>query len=173
MAAALVGYLIGVSALQSVTFVTAVALHTALGLGVLFLGALVLRPDTGWMTLLSGAGPGAASARMLLPVTLVGPLLLAWLFAVGKQAGLYGPEFQVGLDTLATMALLTASLVWSAARVDRLHHARLAAAEALRQSEERFRALVTAGSEVVYRMSPDWSEMRPLVRPTSTDSRKS
>jgi PAS domain S-box-containing protein len=36
------------------------------------------------------------------------------------------------------------------------------AEEALRQSEERFRALVTAGSDVVYRMSPDWSEMREL-----------
>jgi signal transduction histidine kinase len=34
--------------------------------------------------------------------------------------------------------------------------------EALRKSEERFRALVTASSEVMYRMSPDWSEMRQL-----------
>jgi PAS domain S-box-containing protein len=31
-----------------------------------------------------------------------------------------------------------------------------------RGSEERFRALVTASSEVLYRMSPDWSEMREL-----------
>jgi signal transduction histidine kinase len=36
------------------------------------------------------------------------------------------------------------------------------AEEALRQSEERFRALVMAGSDVMYRMSPDWSEMRQL-----------
>ncbi len=33
---------------------------------------------------------------------------------------------------------------------------------ALRESEERFRGLVTASSEVLYRMSPDWSEMRRL-----------
>jgi PAS domain S-box-containing protein len=33
---------------------------------------------------------------------------------------------------------------------------------ALHESEERFRALVTASSDVVYRMSPDWSEMRHL-----------
>jgi PAS domain S-box-containing protein len=33
---------------------------------------------------------------------------------------------------------------------------------ALRESEERFRAFVTASSDVVYRMSPDWSEMREL-----------
>jgi signal transduction histidine kinase/DNA-binding response OmpR family regulator len=34
--------------------------------------------------------------------------------------------------------------------------------QALRDSEERFRALVNATSYVVYRMSPDWSEMRQL-----------
>ena len=32
----------------------------------------------------------------------------------------------------------------------------------LRQSEERFRAFVNASSSVVYRMSPDWTEMREL-----------
>jgi PAS domain S-box-containing protein len=36
------------------------------------------------------------------------------------------------------------------------------AEEALRDSETRFRALVTASSDVVYRMSPDWTEMRHL-----------
>lgn len=33
---------------------------------------------------------------------------------------------------------------------------------ALRGSEERFRGLVTATSDVLYRMNPDWSEMRQL-----------
>jgi len=36
------------------------------------------------------------------------------------------------------------------------------AREELLRNEERFRALVTASSEVLYRMSPDWSEMRQL-----------
>ncbi|MBE0595723.1 MAG: response regulator [Desulfuromonadales bacterium] len=35
--------------------------------------------------------------------------------------------------------------------------------QALAESEERFRALVTASSDVVYRMAPDWSEMRQLL----------
>lgn len=36
------------------------------------------------------------------------------------------------------------------------------AEDRLRESEQRFRALVTATSDVVYRMSPDWSELQPL-----------
>ena len=36
------------------------------------------------------------------------------------------------------------------------------AEKALRESEERFRALATASAYVVYRMNPDWSEMRGL-----------
>jgi signal transduction histidine kinase len=36
------------------------------------------------------------------------------------------------------------------------------AEESLRRSEERFRALVTASSDVIYRMNPNWSEMREL-----------
>jgi ABC-type amino acid transport substrate-binding protein len=106
MAAPLLGYLIGAGILQSVALFTPISLHAALGLVVLFLGVLALRSDTGWMALLSGDRPGAASARTLLPIVVVGPLLLAWLFAAGKQTGLYGPEFQIGLVTLATMALL-------------------------------------------------------------------
>ena len=35
-------------------------------------------------------------------------------------------------------------------------------AETLKDSEERFRAFVTASWDVVYRMSPDWGEMRSL-----------
>jgi signal transduction histidine kinase len=35
--------------------------------------------------------------------------------------------------------------------------------KALLESEERYRALVTATSDIVYRMSPDWSEMRQLL----------
>lgn len=60
---------------------------------------------------------------------------------------------------------------WSAAEIAATQEAavriweaveRARAEEALRESEQRFRALVTATSYVVYRMSPDWRELRDL-----------
>ena len=49
----------------------------------------------------------------------------------------------------------TAERTWSAVE-------RRRADAALRESEARFRALTSATSNVLYRMSPDWSEMRQL-----------
>ena len=145
MAAPLLGYLIGAGSLQSVAFFTPVAVHTALGLVVLFLGALAMRPGVGWIAALFGDSPGATTARMLLPIVVIGPVLLAFLFEAGRKAGVYGPEFRLALTTLATIALLAASVLWSAVRVDRLHRARLAAVEALREREARYR---TAGEAI-------------------------
>jgi len=39
-----------------------------------------------------------------------------------------------------------------------------ASPETLRASEARYRALATASADVIYRMSPDWSEIRELDR---------
>ncbi|HWA29358.1 MAG TPA: ATP-binding protein [Lacunisphaera sp.] len=43
-----------------------------------------------------------------------------------------------------------------------MSRARRAAANAVRESEERFRALATTGAYIIYRMSPDWTEMTAL-----------
>ncbi len=49
--------------------------------------------------------------------------------------------------------------------------------EEIERSEERFRAFVTATSDVIYQMSPDWSEMRQLEGrdfiPDTTDPSRS
>lgn len=58
-------------------------------------------------------------------------------------------------DTLGSVI----SLVFSLRETTKFIQAK----RALHESQERFRALVTASSDVVYQMSPDWSEMLHLV----------
>jgi PAS domain S-box-containing protein len=60
---------------------------------------------------------------------------------------------------LATVLTRAASIVISRYR-EAEERARIETG--LRESEQRFRALVTTTSDVVYRMSPDWREMRHL-----------
>ena len=69
----------------------------------------------------------------------------------------YGPVMDEGGKPAGVLAIVVETTgVIEAER-------RRAAAEAkVRQSEERFRALINATSDVVYRMSPDWTEMRQL-----------
>jgi len=67
-----------------------------------------------------------------------------------------------GADDYIVKPFTTRELV---ARVDahlKIASVRGEAMESLRRSEERYRAFVTATSDIVYRMSPDWSVMRYL-----------
>ncbi|HLX70305.1 MAG TPA: ATP-binding protein, partial [Verrucomicrobiae bacterium] len=78
----------------------------------------------------------------------------------GEESQVEG--LQQGADDYIAKPFSAAELL---ARVEShlsLARLRREAAEKIRQSEDRFRALVTASSEVVYRMNPDWSEMKFL-----------
>lgn len=64
-------------------------------------------------------------------------------------------EWQVNRVTLADGQWGAVCYFFDTTRLQQAH-------QAIRESEERFRALTSATSHVVYRMSPDWSEMRHL-----------
>jgi diguanylate cyclase (GGDEF)-like protein/PAS domain S-box-containing protein len=98
--------------------------------------------------------------------------LLATALAAGMTAYWFLPPFgspRVGRpsDAMVLAFFLGMGVFFSvlAERYRRVQtrRAALERAQALRQSEDRFAALVTATSDVVYRMSPDWSEMYQLT----------
>ncbi len=67
---------------------------------------------------------------------------------------------QVDLSRLRQRA--TAELAQRVEELDKISAELRDSKEALSKNEERFRAYVMAGSDVVYSMSPDWKEMRYL-----------
>jgi signal transduction histidine kinase len=93
--------------------------------------------------------------------------LLPGLLAVGLSllciAAVFGPHFieLVGQQT-AWLSFIAFGL--SGASISLLLATLRGKQDEIRQSDARFRALVTASSDVVYRMSPDWGEMRELRR---------
>jgi signal transduction histidine kinase/ActR/RegA family two-component response regulator len=76
----------------------------------------------------------------------------------GEEARVEGLD--AGADDYLIKPFSARELVARVGGVLRLAHLRREADAVLRESEERFRALVTATSDVIYRMSPDWSETR-------------
>jgi len=99
--------------------------------------------------------PGGVSIRRLLPAVVILLLLLGWLRLAGERAGVFDAATGTGMMMLLFIIIFSGLTYHASRRASR-------SAETLRESEERFRALVTASSEVLYRMSADWSEMRRL-----------
>lgn len=136
---ALLGHLFGVAPLTGVLGFTQVSLPTSLALGGLSIGLLSLRPDVGWIRLLTGKTVGSAAARWLLPIVVIVPVAVAWTAFQGSKAGLYPPDFRLALITAATIVLLAALTIWGTTQLDTLHAVRRTA-EALRESEATLRA---------------------------------
>ncbi len=76
----------------------------------------------------------------------------------GRVLGTFGTYFRETREPTPFERQTVEMLARAAALAIERHHSE----EALRASEERFRAFVTTSSDVVYRMSADWKEMRQL-----------
>jgi diguanylate cyclase (GGDEF)-like protein/PAS domain S-box-containing protein len=136
---ALIGNLIGASALSGVGTATRMSLPAALACAILGVGLLTGGPVRGSMRLLVSSGPGGELARRLLPAAVIVPSVLGVLSRVGETLGLYGS--QVGLLLMILMMVgAVATLAWVLAReLDRKADVRRTALTELRESESRFR----------------------------------
>jgi PAS domain S-box-containing protein len=169
---ALLGYIFGVRSLYAVNLYSSMAIQTATGLFLLGVGIVFVAPESGIMIPLSADSLGGVLARRLLPWVIAIPVFVGWVRWQGQRAGYYGTEFGLALFATANMTLLAAVSWWLAARLhavdldrrranaatldlnDSLEQrvrertaALTAANEALRLSEEKFRAVAETAKE--------------------------
>jgi diguanylate cyclase (GGDEF)-like protein/PAS domain S-box-containing protein len=137
---ALIGDLIGASALSGVGTAARMSVPAALGCALVGSGLLAGGPVRGSMRLLVSSGPGGQLARRLLPAAVIVPSVLGVLSRVGETLGLYGS--QVGLLLIVlVMVGAVATFAWVLAReLDRKAVVRQVSLRDLRESEMRFRA---------------------------------
>jgi signal transduction histidine kinase/CheY-like chemotaxis protein len=108
---AVIGYLYVDHSLYRVATYIPMALHTAVTFLLLTLGILFASGEHGFMSVIMHKNIGGKISRILLPITLLIPMILGWLRLEGQRKGLFALEFGTALLTIATIMIFTL-LIW-------------------------------------------------------------
>lgn len=138
------GYLYRVRPIVGVFSYAPMSVYTGFCFCILSIAILLARPDKGIMKELTSANMGGLTARSLLPLVILLPVILGYLRLMAYWKGLITTEF--GVDILVSAILLAfIVIVWFNARL--LNHRdeqKKTAEQHLMESEARFRLLVSS-----------------------------
>ncbi len=132
-----IGFLYGAERFYGIARYTAIAWPTAVSLLLLGLGLLCARPAEALMAQVTADDPGGVSLRRLLPVFVLLPLLLGWLRLVGERVGVFDAATGTGMMMLSFIIIFSTLAYHTSHRASR-------AANALCESEDRFRTMANA-----------------------------
>jgi PAS domain S-box-containing protein len=135
---ALCGYILEVKPLYGLARYTQMAVHTSMAFVVLAAGICLRQTAGGWMATVTGPGLGSRQLRVLLPVIIIVPLVMAWLRLHGQYAGWYGVELGLVMMTFGSIVILVSVTYASARHLNRTDQMRL---EAEHQLEAANRSL--------------------------------
>ena len=156
---AVLGYVYGAQQLYQIRPYASVALHTSVCILLLSVCFVLMRPDRAIARELFSQHHGGLMARRVLPLAILLPVAVGWLRLEGQRAGWYQTE--VGLALFAASNIVIFSVViWLAARtLNRVDADRRGAdfrrLQALREAENRWRALIEASAQIVWTAGPD------------------
>ncbi|HTM01638.1 MAG TPA: ATP-binding protein [Candidatus Omnitrophota bacterium] len=100
------------------------------------------RPDGRITSLAFDPGLAGDTIRIMTPIAVVVPFVLGWLRLRGQMAGLYGREFGVAIQDVATTSVLVVALWVSARILSRVERARAQAERGHTESERRLRMML-------------------------------
>jgi PAS domain S-box-containing protein len=144
------GYMYSTAELYGFRGFKPMALNTAVTFVVLSIGMLCARPEREPMRSLLSDTLGGVVARRLVPAAFLVPLLAGKLQVFGVRFGLYYPEF--GMAVLVIVNILAFNiLIWWCANAMRVSDVRRRISEeALRNSDERNRAIMQQAAEGIF-----------------------
>jgi len=116
----------------------------------LAIGGVVQRFFESFVRVVTSNRAGGVTARRLLIAAIIIPWGLGWACFWGERAGLYSTATGFQLVAIATTVLLAAVVCWHASSLDGADRRRAAAEAALRDGEERLRAILDNANALVY-----------------------
>jgi len=114
----------------------------AAALLVLVICLYAARPDGQLTSLAFDPGLAGSTIRVLTPIAIVVPFSLGWLRLRGQTVGLYGREFGVAIQDVATSGALIVALWFSARVLSRVERARVRAERGHSESARRLRMML-------------------------------
>jgi signal transduction histidine kinase/FixJ family two-component response regulator len=132
---AVIGYMLGVAPLYTLSPLRPMAIHTAIGI---FISAMCLAglQRRGLVAILWDRGPAGSMARSVLPIAVLIPVAIGGARLWGQQAGLYGTEAGVSIQVVANVILTCALLAFAIFKIHRTDKGRLEREAALKRSQE-------------------------------------
>lgn len=98
-----------------------IAMQPVASLVALGAGALIARPDAGWVALAFAEGEAGQSARRLLPAAAFVPFAIGTLGHLGEPLGLYDHVFGTAIQIAGAASAVGAAVLWNASRLAIAH----------------------------------------------------
>ncbi len=153
---ALIGYLYGVSSLYQIGSYSSMALHTALSLLLLSLGVLFARPQHGLIQIILADTLGGDVLRRFLPIAMLLPIILGWIWVWGQRAGLYDTAFGLALMVISLITTLMIFILLNARQLTLIDIKRSQLDDRLHASDLRFRSTLESMMEGCQIIGYDW-----------------
>lgn len=131
------------------------ALSTAVGLFLVGLGTLCLRPYDGWMRIISGAGAGSDMVRRLVPAIVLGIPLLGFVRMLGEDAGLYDGRYGTALMATVIVTIFTAIVLSVGVQLNRQEDRRILAEARRHRLQTLLDGLVENSRSVIVIQDPE------------------
>ncbi|MGZ5552414.1 MAG: PAS domain-containing protein, partial [Chthoniobacterales bacterium] len=151
---AVLAYAYDVQSFYGFNAFTPMALHTAITFSVLAVAFLLSHTDSGLLAILAGDSTGGTLARRLLPAAVLVPAVFGWLSLQGEEAGIFHGQFSHAVFAVGNILIFTFLVCWSTNVLSSADLGRKKAEEALRQSEEQFRAMFELASVGIAQADP-------------------
>ncbi|MBD2570346.1 PAS domain-containing protein [Anabaena lutea] len=138
----LLGYVFGISTFYYLMPITAMALHTSVGLIFLGLGVLLACPEGGWMKVVMSPYLGGVITRSLLPVIIGTPVLNTALFMLAHRNHLLPPEVGFVIRAIVNIFMLGGVVWWNAKYLNAIDQKQQEYQQALKESNENLEVRV-------------------------------
>ena len=132
----LFGYMYQAPTLYVFSFSTSIAQVTVFCFFILSAGILCSRPERGLVKMLTNDTIGGAMARRLMPIAVIIPIILGWVYLLGVEADVVSPQLGIALATATTVSVFTLLFWWNARQLDAEDIRRERAEEEIRRAKE-------------------------------------